>query len=38
VIAEYEDNTMVIEGALVKSHEYMIPKPMVDYYNGNNYI
>ena len=33
VIAEYNDNIIIIHGEFV-SHEYMIPKSTVDYYDG----
>jgi hypothetical protein len=26
VIAQYHDNLIIIEGAAIKSHEYMVPK------------
>jgi hypothetical protein len=36
VMAEYTDNIIVIEGATIKSHEYIVPKSKVDHYDGNN--
>jgi hypothetical protein len=36
VIAEYKDKLVIIEGATVKSHEYIIPKSIVDHYDGRN--
>ena len=38
VIAQYHDNIIIIiiEGATVKSHEYMVPKSKVDRYDGND--
>ena len=36
VIAEYKDKLVIIEGATVKSHEYIIPKSTVDHYDGRN--
>ena len=36
VIAEYKDKLVIIEGAIVKSHEYIVPKSTVDHYDENN--
>jgi hypothetical protein len=35
VIAEYNENIIVIQGVEIKCREYMIPKSKVDYYDGN---
>jgi hypothetical protein len=35
VIAQYDDNIIIIEGATIKSHEYIVPKSKVDHYDGN---
>jgi hypothetical protein len=34
IIAEYKDKLVIIEGTNMKSHEYIIPKSTVDYYDG----
>ena len=36
VIAEYKDKLVIIEGTIVKSHEYIVPKSIVDYYDEKN--
>ena len=36
VIAQYQDNIIIIEGATIKSHEYMVPKSKVDHYDRND--
>jgi hypothetical protein len=36
VMAEYNDNLIIIEGATMKSHEYLVPKSKVHHYDGNN--
>jgi hypothetical protein len=36
VMAEYNDNIIVIEGATIKSHEYIVPKSKVDHYDGHD--
>jgi hypothetical protein len=36
VIAQYDDNIIIIEGATIKSHEYIVPKSKVDHYDGND--
>jgi hypothetical protein len=36
VIAEYKDKLVIIEGASIKSHEYIVPKSTVDHYDGKN--
>ena len=36
VVAEYRDNIIIIEGATIKSHEYIVPKSKVDHYDENN--
>ena len=36
IIAEYKDNLIIIEGSVIKSHEYIIPKSIVDYYDDKN--
>src|ERR687891_27648 len=36
VIAQYHDNIIIIEGATIKSHEYMVPKSKVDHYDGDD--
>ena len=36
VIAQYDDNIIIIEGAIIKSHEYIVPKSKVDHYDENN--
>ena len=35
VIAQYHDN-IIIEGAIIKSHGYIVPKSKVDHYDENN--
>jgi hypothetical protein len=35
VIAQYHDN-IIIEGAAIKSHEYIVLKSKVDHYDGND--
>ena len=30
------DNIIIIEGATIKSHEYIVPKSKVDHYDENN--
>ena len=35
VIAQYHDN-IIIEGATIKSHGYIVPKSKVDHYEENN--
>jgi len=35
VIAQYHDNIIIIEGATIKSHEYIVPKSKVDHYDLN---
>ena len=34
VIAEYKDSIIVLDGEVIVSHEYIIPKSKVDNYNG----
>ena len=34
VIAEYNENIIVIQGVEIKSREYMIPKSKEDHYDG----
>ena len=34
VIAEYNENIIVIQGVEIKSREYMIPKSKVDHYDS----
>ena len=36
VMAEYNDKLIIIEGATIKSHEYIVPKSKVDHYDGND--
>jgi hypothetical protein len=36
VIAQYHDDIIIIEGATIKSHEYIVPKSKVDHYDGND--
>lgn len=36
VIAEYKDKIVIIEGVNIKSHEYIIPKSIVDHYDEKN--
>ena len=36
VIAEYKDKLVIIEGGNIKSHEFIVPKSTVDYYDGKN--
>jgi hypothetical protein len=36
VIAQYHDNIIIIESTTIKSHEYIVPKSKVDYYDGND--
>jgi hypothetical protein len=36
VIAQYHDKIIIIEGATIKSHEYIIPKSKADHYDENN--
>ena len=36
VMAEYKDKIIIIEGDIIKSHEYIIPKSKVDYYDEND--
>jgi hypothetical protein len=36
VMAEYNDNLIIIEGATIKSHEYIVPKSIVDHYDKDN--
>ena len=36
VIAEYKDKLVIIEGESIISHEYIIPKSIVDHYDGKN--
>jgi hypothetical protein len=36
VIAEYEDKIVIIEGATIKSYEYIIPKLKVDHFDENS--
>jgi len=33
-MAEYNGNLIIIEGATIKSHEYIVPKSKVDHYDG----
>ena len=35
VIAQYHDDIIIIEGATIKSHEYIVPKSKVDHYDEN---
>ena len=35
-MAEYKDKIIIIEGDTIKSHEYIIPKSKVDYYDEND--
>jgi hypothetical protein len=35
-MAEYNDNLIIIEGATIKSHEFIVPKSKSDHYDGNN--
>jgi hypothetical protein len=35
VMAEHGNN-IIIEGATIKSHEYIVPKSRVDHYDGND--
>jgi hypothetical protein len=35
VMAEYNDNIVIIEGATIKSHQYIVPKSKVGRYDGN---
>jgi hypothetical protein len=35
VMAEYNDKLIIIEGATIKSHGYIVPKSKVDHYDGN---
>jgi len=37
VMAEYNDNILVIEGTTIKSHEYIVPKSKVDHYDGDDF-
>lgn len=36
VMAEYDDKLIIIEGATIKSHEFIVPKSKVGYYDGND--
>jgi hypothetical protein len=36
VMAEYDDNIIIIEGTTIKSHEFIVPKSKVDHYDGND--
>jgi hypothetical protein len=36
VMAEYNDKLIIIEGATIKSHGYIVPKSKVDHYDGND--
>ena len=36
VMAEYKDKIIIIEGDIIKSHEFIIPKSRVDHYDGND--
>lgn len=36
VIAEYKDKLVIIEGTTVKSHEYIVSKSIIDYYDEKN--
>jgi hypothetical protein len=36
VMAEYKDKIVIIEGATIKSHEYIIPKLKVDHIDENS--
>jgi hypothetical protein len=36
VIAQYHDHIIIIEGATIKSHEYIVPKSKVDHYDESN--
>jgi len=36
LMAEYKDKIIIIEGDTIKSHEYIIPKSKVDYYDEND--
>jgi len=36
VMAEYNDKIIIIEGYTIKSHEYIIPKSKIDYYDEND--
>jgi hypothetical protein len=36
VMAQYDDNIIIIEGVAIKSHEYIVPKSKVDHYDGND--
>ena len=35
VMAEHNDKIIIIEGDIIKSHEYIIPKSKVDHYDEN---
>lgn len=35
-MAQYDDSLIILEGATIKSHEYIVPKPKVDHYDGND--
>jgi hypothetical protein len=36
VMAEYKDKIVIIEGATIKSHKYIIPKLKVDHFDENS--
>ena len=36
VMPEYDDKLIIIEGATIKSHEYIVQKSKVDHYDGND--
>jgi hypothetical protein len=36
VMAEYDNNNIIIEGTTIKSHEFIVPKSKADYYDGND--
>ena len=35
-MAEYNDKIIIIEGYVIKSHEYIIPKSKIDHYDEND--
>jgi hypothetical protein len=36
VMAQYDNNNIIIDGARIKSHKYTVPKSKVDSYDGND--
>jgi hypothetical protein len=36
VMTQCDDNIIIIEGATIKSHEYIVLKSKVDHYDGND--